>query len=124
QATQLGKFTAVVDANMDNYTITGAVEVAPGVYFPILLLPTKATFTAANGDKLYADMDLEGMRHMVDLNFPAFTLDATITGGTGRFEGATGSFLGSGGQITMPGEDTDLVIGSFAGTLSTVGSSK
>jgi hypothetical protein len=121
QANQLGKFTAVVDANMAVYTIIGAVEVAPGVYFPILLLPTKATFTAANGDELYADMDLVGMRHMVDGNFPAFTLDATITGGTGRFEGATGSFIGTGGQITMPGFDTDLVVGSWAGTISTVG---
>ena len=124
QANQLGEFTAVVDANMGIYTIVGAVEVAPGVYFPILLLPTTATFTAANGDELYADMDLVGMRHMVDGNFPSFTLDATITGGTGRFEGATGSFLGSGGQITMPGDDTDLVIGSWVGTISTVGSNK
>jgi hypothetical protein len=63
-------------------------------------------------------MDLVGMRHMIDMNFPAFTLEATITGGTGRFTGATGSFLGSGGQITMSGEDTDLVIGNFEGTIS------
>jgi hypothetical protein len=123
QANQLGHYTAVVDANMAIYTIIGAVEVAPGIYFPILLLPTKAVFTAANGDELYADMNLIGMRHMVDGNFPAFTLDATITGGTGRFAGATGSFHGVGGQITMPGFDSDLVIGSWAGTISTVGSS-
>jgi hypothetical protein len=82
------------------------------------------TFTAANGDELYVDMDLIGMRHMGDGNFPSFTLDGTITGGTGRFAGATGSFTGSGGQITMPGDDTDLAIGSWAGTISTVGSSK
>jgi hypothetical protein len=124
QANQLGKFSAVVDANMAVFEIVGWVEVAPDIFFPILLLPTQATFTAANGDELYADMDLVGMRHMVDGNFPSFTLDATITGGTGRFEGATGSFLGSGGQITMPGFDTDLVIGSWAGTISTVGSNK
>ncbi len=126
QANQLGKYNAVVDANMAIYEIIGWVPI-PGVPdpgFPILRLPTTATFTAANGDKLYADMDLIGMRHMIDMNFPAFTLDATITGGTGRFEGATGSFLGSGGQITMPGDDSDLVIGSFAGMISTVGSNK
>ena len=126
QANQLGKYTAVVDANMAIYEIIGWVPI-PGVPdpgFPILRLPTTVTFTAANGDKLYADMDLVGMRHMGDMNFPAFTLDATITGGTGRFEGATGSFLGSGGQITMPGDDSDLVIGSFAGMISTVGSNK
>jgi hypothetical protein len=124
QANQLGEFNAVIDANMAVYTIVGWVEVAPGVYFPILRLPTKVTFTAANGDELYADMDLVGMRHMVHGNFPAFTLDGTIAGGTGRFEGATGSFTGSGGQITMPGDDSDLVIGSWAGTISTVGSNK
>jgi hypothetical protein len=124
QANQLGRYTAVIDANMAVYTIIGAVEVAPGVFFPILLLPTKVTFTAANGDELYADMDLVGMRHMVDGNFPSFTLDGTITGGTGRFEGATGSYTGGGGQITMPGFDSDLVNGWWAGTISTVGSNK
>jgi hypothetical protein len=124
QANQLGQYTAVVDTNMAVYEIIGWVPI-PGVPdpgFPILRLPMEATFTAANGDELYADMDLVGMRNMIDGNFPAFTLDATITGGTGRFEGATGSFLGSGGQITMPGDDTDLVDGTFEGTISTVGS--
>ncbi len=124
QANQLGRYTAVIDVNLDIYTIIGAVEVAPGVFFPILVLPTTVTFTAANGDELYADMDLIGMRHMVDDYFPSFTLDGTITGGTGRFAGATGSYTGSGGQINMPGEDTDLTIGSWAGTISTVGSNK
>ncbi len=115
KATVLGKYTAVVDADMTIYEIIGG---DPATGFPILRLPTTATFTAKNGDELYADMDLVGMGHMVDGNFPAFTLDATITGGTGRFEGATGSFLGSGGQITMPGDDTDLVRGKFKGTIS------
>ncbi|UCE38383.1 MAG: hypothetical protein JSW00_03920 [Thermoplasmata archaeon] len=125
QANQLGKYTAVIDVNMAIYEIIGWVEVAPGVFFPILRLPTTVTFTAANGDELYADMDLIGMRHMVDGNFPSFTLDGTITGGTGRFAGATGSFSGSGGQITMPGDDTDLVSGTFFdGAISTVGSNK
>jgi hypothetical protein len=116
-STQLGKYTAVVDANMAIYTILGYVEFLPGVWFPILLLPTTAIFTAENGDKLYADMDLVGMRHMGDGNFPDFTLYATITGGTGDFAGASGSFVGVGGQITMPGDDTDLVKGKFKGTL-------
>jgi hypothetical protein len=73
EANQLGEYTAVIDANMAIYTIVGWVEVAPSVYFPILRLPTTVTFTAANGDELYVDMDLVGMRHMVDGNFPAFT---------------------------------------------------
>jgi hypothetical protein len=125
QANQLGKYTAVIDANMAVYDILGWVEIVPGeIYFPILRLPTTVTFTAANGDELYVDMDLIGMRHMGDGNFPSFTLDGTITGGTGRFAGATGSFAGSGGQITMPGDDTDLAIGSWSGTISTVGSNK
>jgi hypothetical protein len=126
QANHLGRYSAVIDANMAVYEIIGWVPIpgVPGPGFPILRLPTTVTFTAANGDEVHADMDLIGMRHMVDGNFPSFTLDGTITGGTGRFAGATGSFTGGGGQITMPGDDTDLVVGWWAGTISTVGSCK
>jgi hypothetical protein len=117
-STQLGKYTAGVDAFMPDGEIIGYVEVAPGVYFPIVELPTTVVFTAENGDELYADMTLVGMYHGIDLNFPDFTMSATITGGTGDFAGASGSFTGSGGQITMPGEDSDLVTGKFKGSIS------
>jgi hypothetical protein len=115
-----GKYTAVVTANMLRGAPTGDF-VGP---LPVVLLPTEVVFIAANGDELYAEMDLLGPYNPIDGNFPAFTLDATFTGGTGRFAGATGSYTGSGGQITMPGEDSDLVVGSFDGTFSTVGSNK
>jgi hypothetical protein len=119
QASHLGRYAAVVEAYMPGGVVIG---VDPDTGFPIVRLPTLATFTAANGDVLYVDLILVGMYNLMDMNFPDFELSGTITGGTGRLDGATGSFSGSGGQITMPGEDSDLVNGSFAGMISTVGS--
>ncbi|MDQ6761777.1 MAG: hypothetical protein M3015_04010 [Bacteroidota bacterium] len=59
------------------------------VPFPALVTST-ATFTAASGDTIFATA--EGY---VELNFSNgdihLTGTATITGGTGRFAGATGS---------------------------------
>ena len=46
--------------------------------------------------------------------------DATITGGTGRFAGATGSFTCERLYDTIEGTTT----GSFEGTISTVGAGK
>jgi hypothetical protein len=83
-----------------------------------------ATFTAANGDEMYADLILVGPFHPINANFPAFELTGTITGGTGRLDGASGSFTGSGGQTTVPGPDNDLISGMFGGMISTVGSNK
>jgi hypothetical protein len=121
KASHLGKYTVVMEADL------GLIFVYDVIAHPLYLatLPfTTVTFTAANGDKLYVDLVLDGVLHFDDQNFPSFTLDGEITGGTGRFEGATGSFTGSGGQISVPGEDNDLVSGTFAGTISTVGSNK
>jgi hypothetical protein len=122
QANQLGKFTVVMEADLDLISIYDVVE------YPILWLATltftTVTFTAANGDELYVDLLLDGVLNAVDQNFPSFTLSATITGGTGRFVGASGSFTGSGGQTSVLGDDNDLVSGAFAGTISTVGSNK
>jgi len=69
-----------------------------------------AVHTAANGDQLFATWT-------GTLVGPALTLNITFTGGTGRFEGATGSAVGPGsmdpatgraewqasGRITPPG---------------------
>jgi hypothetical protein len=118
KASHLGKYKAVVEADMTGYTVIGWDS---DLSLPIISLPTTATFTAANGDELYADLILVGP---FGGNFPSFTLDGDITGGTGRFEGATGSFSGSGGQTTVPGQDNDLITGTFGGTISTVGSNK
>ena len=71
-------------------------------------------FTAANGDTLTADFigqatptDVPGVRSIV--------ATATITGGTGRFAGATGSFFGEGLTDMVHGTFTE----SFDGTIST-----
>ncbi len=119
QASYLGKHTAVVEADLTTIEIIGF---DPDAGLPIATIAFTATFTAANGDELDADIDLVGVFHPVDQNFPSFTFSATITGGTGRFGGATGSFSGAGGQTSVPGEDNDLISGKFKGTISTVGS--
>jgi hypothetical protein len=120
KASHLGKYTAVVLADMTSIVVIG---IDPGSGLPIVTLSTSTTFTAANGDKVYADLDLTALYHPINGNFPSFTLSATITGGTGNFDGATGSFTGSGGQTSVPGPDNDLISGKFSGTISTVGSS-
>jgi len=70
-------------------------------------------FTAANGDKVYAEFTgiatptaTPGVLYIEDT--------ATITGGTGRFAGATGSFTGERLYDTVAG----TTIGFFEGTIS------
>jgi hypothetical protein len=48
-------------------------------------------FTAANGDELYADA-IGGVKPTEDSNIVVSFGDGVITGGTGRFESATGEF--------------------------------
>ena len=99
EATQLGRFS---------FDFQGIVK--PG-------LPTETTytFTAANGDELFAagvarsTLLPNGLRHVVET--------ATITGGTGRFAGATGSFIGE----RLLNRTTREVIGFFDGTISAPG---
>ena len=122
QANQLGKFIAVIETDM----ILGSdLNIYEWIEFPVIALATlttTTTFTAANGDELYADLVLDGTLNLAIGNFPSYDLTGTITGGTGRFVGASGSFTGAGGQTHVEGEDNDLNSGSFAGTISTVGS--
>jgi hypothetical protein len=72
QATQLGRFTSETDITV----IAGA-----GV--------GTAVWTAANGDQLFISFAGQGV-----LTFPIVTITETekITGGTGRFVGASGTF--------------------------------
>jgi hypothetical protein len=71
QATHLGSFTVTADV---------AVNVATGI-------PQGTwTFTAANGDELFMDMTGHGIDDHHGLG------QFTVTGGTGRFEGAGGYF--------------------------------
>ena len=73
-------------------------------------------FTAANGDKVYAEITgiatptaTPGVLYIEET--------ATITGGTGRFAGATGSFSVARWYDTVAG----TTIGSFKGTISKPG---
>ena len=74
-ATYLGRFTLEAPHVVNQATLT-----AVGTY----------RITAANGDTITAD--LAGTARMVEPpNVVAITETATVTGGTGRFAGATGS---------------------------------
>jgi hypothetical protein len=100
-ATQLGEFTVAIPHLVDRSTRT-----ATGSY----------RFTAANGDTLTADFSGQatptatpGVLHIVET--------ATITGGTGRFAGATGGFTVERLFDSVAGTTT----GSFDGTISSPG---
>jgi len=97
-ATLLGRFTVEFPHTVNTSTATGQ-----GIY----------TFTAANGDTLTASFTGAAQQgpivHIVE--------NAVITGGTGRFAGATGSFTAR--REFTPA--TGTVTGSFEGTISTPG---
>jgi hypothetical protein len=76
----------------------------------------KYVFTAANGDMLFADFTgkatptaIPGVLYIEET--------AIITGGTGRFDGATGSFTTERWFDTIAG----TTVGSFDGTISAPG---
>lgn len=104
-ATHLGRFTVEIAhvVNTSARTVTGSYE-----------------FTAANGDTLAADVTgkfgptLENPRVLLSEE------NATITGGTGRFAGATGSFT----VERFLNLDTFLTTVSFEGTISSPGAVK
>jgi hypothetical protein len=103
-ATQLGNFTVEIPhvVNRDARTAVGEYE-----------------FVAANGDSLFAEFEgastptsTPGVLSIVET--------ATITGGTGRFKCATGSFRVERLYDTVSG----LTTGSFEGTISNGGTRK
>ena len=101
-ATRLGQFTLDIPhvVNRANRTAIGTYE-----------------FTAANGDMLFAEFT----GHATPTATPGVLYieeTATITGGTGRFAGATGSFLSERLYDTV----NLTTIGSFEGTISRPGS--
>ena len=98
-ATQLGHFEVSIPhvTNRSNGTAVGSY-----------------VFTAANGDTLTADFTSQ----VTPTDVPgvvSVAVTATITGGTGRFDGATGSFVGERVVDTVHGTVTE----SFNGTIST-----
>jgi len=101
-ATHLGRFTLDVPHFVDPMK-----GMAAGIY----------QFTAANGDVLCAEFS--GQASPTDeLGVLYIEETATITGGTGRFAGATGSFVVERYFDTVAG----TTIGSFEGTISRGGS--
>jgi hypothetical protein len=104
-ATQLGAFTFDFAHSVDRLVVP-----ATGVGF--------AVFTAANGDPVFAF--ITGQAVLVGPGLLNGVELGTIIGGTGRFAGATGSFVI--GQLI----DTIALttVGSFEGTISSVGSGK
>ena len=100
-ASHLGRFTldSLHVVNFDDFTGAGTAEI-----------------TAANGDKLTTNMtgvampqDTPGVFYIVET--------FTVTGGTGRFAGATGEFVVE--RWSFPSGPTNgTTSGSFEGTLS------
>ncbi len=103
-ATQLGHFAVSVPhlVNRSTGMLVGSYE-----------------FTAANGDTLTADF----VGQSAPSGVPGVLVveeTATITGGSGRFAGATGSFT----TERLVNTTNGTVIGSFEGTISSPGASK
>jgi hypothetical protein len=74
-------------------------------------------FTAANGDTVYAEFT--GVATPTEILGVLYIEEtATITGGTGRFAGATGSFTAERWYDTAAG----TTVGNFEGTISSPGS--
>jgi hypothetical protein len=102
EATQLGKFALDFPHVVDRSAVPPTGE---GVY----------TFTAANGDKLYADVT--GKATLIAPGLLYGVEKATITGGTGRFAAATGSFV----VERLIDQMALTTIGSFEGSISAPG---
>ena len=96
-ATKLGRFSVEIP-----HVVNQAIRVGAGSYI----------FTAANGDTLTASFT--GTGTLVAPGVLSTTETATITGGTGRFAGATGSFTSNRTFFMAAGE----TVGSFEGTIS------
>ena len=102
-ASHLGRFTLKIPHIVNTMT-----RVATGTY----------EFTAANGDTMVATFT--GQASLVSPGVLSVLDTATITGGTGRFAEATGSFTAERIFVMATGEIT----GSFEGTVSSPGASK
>lgn len=96
-ATQLGVFTYTELNLVNTETRTGS-----GTFL----------FTAANGDTVFGT--ITGQATFTPPNVLAIVGTATITGGTGRFAGATGSFI----VARLKNTATNETIADFEGTIS------
>lgn len=100
-ATHLGQFTLVSEFTVTDVPPPGAATGAG-----------TATWTAANGDTLITSVTGVGV-----VQFPIVTITETytITGGTGRCVGASGTFMGERTFNILTG----VTSGSFTGTINT-----
>jgi hypothetical protein len=102
-ATQVGRYTATYEEQVDigiNFgSSVGAI-----------------TVVAANGDSIFATQTGQG-DPTPDPNIISIVEVSTITGGTGRFAGATGTFT----IERVVDQTTGLSSGSFNGTISSPG---
>ena len=73
--------------HLGQYTEVGSAAFSPTANPAVLRVDAWSIYTAANGDQLYATFT----GHLNGLT-GAITATVTYVGGTGRFEGATGSF--------------------------------
>ena len=109
--------TAEGDATyLGHYAVTGILVVN------VLTATATGTFTmtAANGDMLFLDM--EGHIDLPD--FTKTVANFTVTGGTGRFEGATGSYTSHNQLAFFVGTSPNPYVGVLEGTISTPGANK
>jgi hypothetical protein len=95
-ATHLGQFTATVTA------VVSATGTSTGSF----------NFTAANGDQLFGT--IEGTGVLIEPGVARVTEVATIEGGTGRFEGATGTFT----MVRFDTISTSTGSGTFDGSIN------
>jgi hypothetical protein len=112
---------SVIRENTGNATHLGRYMAEEHFIVDLTRLSASGTevFTAANGDTVTADTlgKATPIPGTPNLSLQEF---GTITGGTGRFAGATGSFTG---ERVLDGS-TGLSAGSFEGTISSPGASK
>ena len=99
-ATHLGEFTYIELATVDART-----RIATGTF----------VFTAANGDTVFGAAS--GKATLTAPNTLTIVEKMSITGGTGRFAGATGSFT----LTRLKNTVTGATAGSFTGTISSPG---
>lgn len=96
-ATHLGRYTVAISLTVDFATLTGTEQLA---------------LTAANGDMLYATATTRGSPSADGLTLNVVET-ATITGGTGRFAGATGTYV----VRCVVDQATGTSTGAFEGTI-------
>ena len=104
-ATHLGQFTLAIPHHVD---LSTRPRTSFGSY----------QFVAANGDTLSASFT--GQVNPIPGGLAAVAT-ATITGGTGRFAGATGGFTDEHVVLVDPATGARTIIGSFEGIISSPG---